>query len=383
MSIEVPLQKHAMRVGINAFGLGAGGGGIETYVRNIIRALPNVDPTGAYTLFLQPPLPRDPIPGTERMRRVVVRTRYGPLRVPFAAACALALAPVDLIHVQNAAPLLCPTRVVVTLHDIAYERYPRFLPEDHVTTLRRRVPATLRRAAAIITDSEASKREIVDFYGTPPDKVTVALLAADSIFQPLHDEARLAEVRGRYAAGDRYILFTGDPLQRRKNVKTLVDAYARLRAAGAVTRRLVLSGDRAALESDIFAAARTAGCADDLCFFGRVPEEELVAIYNAADLFVYPSLYEGFGLPPLEAMACGVPVITSNVSSLPEVVGDAGLTVAPCDVENLAVTIARVLGDWDLQARLSREGLARAASFSWTTTARTILQVYHQVADAT
>ncbi len=366
-----------MRVGINAFGLGAGGGGIETYVRNVIRALANVDPTVDYTLFLQPPLPCDPIPGIERMRRVVVRTRYGPLRVPFASARALALSHVDLIHVQNAAPLLCPTRVVVTLHDIAYERYPRFLPEDHVATLRRRVPATLRRAAAIITDSEASKREIVDFYGVPPDKVTVALLAADPIFRPLRDEARLAEVRGRYAAGDRYILFTGDPLQRRKNVKTLVEAYARLRVAGAVAHRMVLSGDRAALESDIFAAARTAGCADDLCFIGRVPQEELVAIYNAADLFVYPSLYEGFGLPPLEAMACGVPVIVSNVSSLPEVVGADALTVDPLGVDALATAMARVLNDVDLQANLSAQGLRRAATFSWDVTARILVDTYH------
>ena len=371
-----------MRVGINAFGLGAGGGGIETYVRNVIRALANVDPTGAYTLFLQPPLPRDPIPGMERMRRVVVRTRYGPLRVPFASAAALALAHVDLIHVQNAAPLLCPTHVVVTLHDIAYERYPQFLPEDHVATLRRRVPATLRRAAAIITDSEASKREIVSFYSVPPDKVTVALLAADPIFRPLRDEARLeaqlAEVRDRYAGGDHYILFTGDPLQRRKNVKSLVDAYTRLRAAGAVTHRLVLSGDRAALESDIFAAARAAGRADDLCFIGRVPEEELVAIYNAADIFVYPSLYEGFGLPPLEAMACGVPVITSNVSSLPEVVGADALTVDPLDTDALAAAMARILNDVDLQANLSARGLRRAATFSWDATARILVDTYHK-----
>lgn len=317
------------------------------------------------------------------MRQVVVRSRYGPLRIPLASALAIARAGVDLVHVQNAAPALCPSRVVVTLHDIAYERYPEFLPADQVATLRRRVPATLRRAATIITDSEASKRDIVDFYKTPPDKVTVALLAADPVFRPMRDEAQRAATRARYARGGHYILFTGDPLQRRKNVKTLVDAYVRLRHAGVVSHRLVLSGSREALRSDIFAAARAAGRDDDLCFAGRVSDDELVALYNAADLFVYPSFYEGFGLPPLEAMACGTPVITSNVSSLPEVVGDAALTIDPFDVEALAHTIVRVLSDRDLQIRLSQQGLERAASFSWDMTARSILHIYHRAMDAT
>ncbi len=367
-----------MKIGINAFGVGTGGGGIETYVSNVIRALAEVDHSGDYTLFLQPPLPRAPVPGAERMRRMVVRTHYGPIRVPFASALALARSRVDLFHVQNVAPLLCPTRIVITLHDIAYERYPRFLPADMVSTLRRRVPPTLRRAAAIITDSEASKREIVAYYRVPPDNVTVALLAADPVFRPLGDEARLAGVRERHAFGEHYILFVGDPLQGRKNVKTLVEAYVRLRRAGAIAHRLVLTGSRETLGSDIFAAVRAARREDDLVFTGRVSDEELVALYNGADLFVYPSFYEGFGLPPLEAMACGTPVVTSNVSSLPEVVGDTALTVDPFDVEALAAAIARVLHDHELRARLSAQGLARAASFSWEATARTILRVYHQ-----
>ncbi len=368
-----------MKIGINAFALGTGGGGIETYVRNVIGGLGAIDPTGDYTIFLQPHRTADAIPRTEHLRRVVVRTRYGPLRVPFASALAIARSRVDLMHVQNTAPALCPSPVVVTLHDIAYERYPQFLPPDHVATLRRRVPPTLRRAAAIITDSEASKREIVDYYRVLPDKVSVALLAADPIFRPLRDEAMRVVTRQRFADGERYILFAGDPLQRRKNVKTLVDAYVRLRRAGAIAHRLVLSGGRDALASDIFAAVRATGHEGDLGFVGRVSDEELVALYNGADLLVYPSFYEGFGLPPLEAMACGTPVITSNVSSLPEVVGDAALTVDPFDVDALATAIARVLRDSELGARLSAQGVARAASFSWEATARTILRVYRQV----
>lgn len=368
-----------MRVGINAFSLGKGGGGIETYVRNVIQGLATVDPAGDYTLLLQQPLPHELPKGVERMRRVVVRTRYGRLHTPFASALTIARSHIDLIHVQNAAPRLCPTRVVVTLHDIAFERYPEFFPPDMVASLRRQVPRTLRSAAAVLTVSEASKREIVDYYNVQPDKITVALPGADPVFRPLRDEGRLADVRAQYAAGDRYILFVGDPLQGRKNVKTLVEAYVRLRSAGAIAHRLVLSGQSDAVWSDVFAPARAAGVVDDLCFMGRVSEEELVAVYNAADLFVYPSIYEGFGSPPLEAMSCGTPVITSNVSSLPEVVGDAAITIAPLDAEALAASIATTLEDANLRANLATRGLQRAATFSYERTARTILDVYRAV----
>ncbi len=367
------------KVGINAFALGTSGGGIETYVRNVISQLGVLDPDGDYTLLVQEPVPRYRIPHTAHMRRVVVRTRYKSLRIPLASALAVALARLDLLHVQNAAPALCPGRIIVTLHDIAFDVYPDFLPPDSVAALRRQVPWTLRRAAAVITDSEASRREIMRRYRVPPEKMTVALLAADPIFRPVYDAGRLAAVRTHYAANERFILFTGDPLQRRKNVKTLVEAYVRLRQAGSIEQRLLLTGDRSALDSDIFAALRASGYEETVSFVGRVADEDLVALYNAADLFVYPSFYEGFGLPPLEAMACGTPVITSNVSSLPEVVSDAGITVDPFDVEALARTIGATLGDEGLRTRLSRLGLDRAASFSWRATAGKILDVYHSV----
>ena len=212
-------------------------------------------------------------------------------------------------------------------------------------------------------------------YRVSPEKVVVAPCAADPIFQPVHDAARLAAVRERYGTVENFILCVGN-LQPRKNLKTLVDAYVRLRRAGATRHKLVLVGRHVWLYDETFAPARASGIADELIFTGYMPDEDLVALYNAAELFVYPSIFEGFGLPPLEAMACGTPVVTSNTSALPEVVGEAALTVDPLDAEALATAMAAVLGNAGLRTWLGAQGLKRAAAFSWETTARTILEVY-------
>jgi glycosyltransferase involved in cell wall biosynthesis len=367
-----------MRVGIDAWVLGSQIGGDETYLRNVIRGLGAVDGASDYTLFLSPPLPRTQVPGAERMRRVVVWPRNPRVRLPVTFPLALARTQVDVLHVQYMAPLY-PVRTVVTVHDIAYERYPQFFPPVVTAGLRAVVPMTIRRAATVLTGSEFSKRDIVGRYHVLPEKVVVVPYAADPMFRPLRDEARLAAVRARYGTGESFVLCVGN-LQPRKNVKTLIDAYVRLRRAGATRHKLVLAGRNVWLHDETFAAARASGFADELIFTGYTPDEDLVALCNAADLFVYPSIFEGFGLPPLEAMACGTAVITSNTSALPEVVGEAALTVDPLDAEALATAMAAVLSDADLRTWLGAQGLKRAAAFSWETTARTILEVYRHAA---
>ncbi len=384
-----------MKVAINGYYLGGNIGGLETYVRNVVRGLATVDPHGDYTLLLDKSLPLDAVPGAEHMRRVIVRPYGHPIRVPFwhhgfttvpwhpptpAASLALLREHIDVVHVQMAAPLLFPARIVVSLHDIVFERYPQFYPPDFVTRLRVTVPLTVRRAAAVLTVSEFSKRDIARRYGVSPDKITVAPDAADPMFQLIQDVERLAMVRGRYGTGERFILYVGN-LEPHKNLKTLIAAYIRLRQADATRHKLVLVGRAFAHDNDILATAQASGYADDLVLTGYVPNEDLVALYNAADLFVFPSIFEGFGIPPLEAMACGTPVVTSNTSSLPEVVGDAALTVDPLDVEALAGAIARGVDDVDLRAELTARGLRRVRLFSWENTARTIKSVYQDVYD--
>ncbi len=365
-----------MRIGIDAHAVGSHLGGNETYIRNVIRSLGEVDPDGDYTLFMTAAGLHEPIPSTERMRRVAVRPRNPLARIPVSFPLALARERIDVVHVQYVAPPLCPARIVVTVHDIAYDRHPELFTRAEVARFRLLVPLTVRRAAAVLTVSEFSKRDIVRRYLVPPERVVVAPDAADPMFRPLHDQARLAAVRERYGTGDDYILCVGN-LQPRKNLRALIDAYVRLRRAGATRHRLVLVGRKAWLHDDIFAAARDSGYADQLVFTGYVPDADLVALYNAAAVFVYPSLFEGFGLPPLEAMACGAPVVCSNTSAFPEVVGDAALIVDPRDPEALAAAIATVLGDVNMRTDLVIAGLRRAAQFSWETTARTIVSTYH------
>ena len=368
-----------MKVGIEAFALGAKAGGMETYVRNLVRSLATIDPEGDYTLLVRPLLSQDPpIAGAEHMRHIVVGSPNRFLRLPFAASLALLREQIDIVHVQIAAPLLFGARIVVTLHDISYERYPQFFTPEIVQKLRVTVPLTLRRAAAVVTDAEFTRQDIVRRYCVPPEKVVVAPLAADPIFRPLHDTARLAEVRARYGTGEHFILCVGT-LEPRKNLKTVIEAYVRLRRADATRHRLVLVGQQGWLYDDIFAAARASGYEEDLVFTGYVPDQDLVALFSAADLFVYPSIFEGFGLPVVEALACGTPVVTSNTSSLPEVVGDAALMVDPLDVEELARVTATVLTDAGIRAWLSARGPQQAATFSWERTARIVLRVYQDV----
>lgn len=367
-----------MKVAIDAHALGSGLGGNETYIRNVIRALAAIDPDGDYTLFLGP-RSGDEIAGTEHMRRVVVHPHSPLVRIPLSFPLALARAGADVVHVQYFAPPLCPARLVVSVHDIAYERYPHFFTPREVTRFRVLVPLAIRRAAVVLTLSEFSRQDILRRYHTPPEKVVVAPCAADPAFRKIDDPAQLVAIKERHGIDGPYILCVSN-LQPRKNLKTLIAAYVALRTAGETRHKLVLVGRKAWLYDEIFAAARDSGFAGDLVFTGYLPREDVVALYNAADLFVYPSIFEGFGLPPLEAMACGTPVVTSSTSSFPEVVGDAALTVDPLDVAALAGAMARVLHDPTLRARLRERGLRRAAAFSWEATARIILEAYRRAA---
>lgn len=367
-----------MRIGIDARALGSNGGGDETYIRSVIRALEAVDRDNEYTIFLDVRGVASAVPSMERMRQIVVAPHNLQVRIPLTLPLAVARAQIDLLHVQYLAPPLCPVPVVVSVHDIAPERYPQFFTPAAVAQLRIIMPLMVRRAATVLTLSEFSKQDIVRRYCVPPEKVVVAPGAADPMFRPLHDTARLEGVRARYKTSERFILCVGN-LQPRKNLRALIAAYVKLRRAGAISHRLVLVGRRAWLYDDTFAAARDSGYTDELVFTDYVPDEDLVALYNAADLFVYPSIFEGFGLPPLEAMACGTPVIASNTSAIPETVGDAALTVNPFDIEGLASALAMALTDAELRAQLSTRGVQRAAVFSWENTARTILNVYRGV----
>jgi glycosyltransferase involved in cell wall biosynthesis len=251
----------------------------------------------------------------------------------------------------------------------------------------RLVAAAARKADIVLTDSEASKRDIVRLLGIPTARVRVIYLAVDDIYQPVLDEHRLAATRRKYGLPESYLLYLGG-FDQRKNVPTLLQAFAQLvkdlrRKVRGPRVFLVVAGRLPTKSSDFFPDPRPIvqelGIGEQVVFTNWVPEEDKPALYSGARAFVFPSLYEGFGLPPLEALACGTPVVASNRGSLPEIVGYGGLLLEPDNVEGLTAAMEKLLTDDDLWIDLRQKGLAHAARFSWEKTARETLAVYREV----
>ena len=268
-------------------------------------------------------------------------------------------------------------KYVVTVHDVIPLILPETFTPRHRLVVRLALARVRRKADLVVVPSHAVKRDVVRRVGLPEDRVVVTHEGCEPRFRPVRSEGALRDVAARYGLPPRYVLAVGT-LEPRKNLTTLLEAFARLRRDGAVDAdlRLVLAGARGWLDEPIFATVRSLGLEDAVRFTGFVDDDDLPAVYSGAALFVFPSLHEGFGLPLLEAMACGVPVVTSNVSSMPEVAGDAATLVDPRDGEGLAAAIARSLRDAPLRGRLREAGIARARQFSWEATARRTLDAY-------
>ncbi len=285
----------------------------------------------------------------------------------------------DLLHSPSyVQPMICPTRSVVTMLDLSFLRMPETFNRwnrDYLSTMAR---ITAHRCDRILTISESTKQDVIRFFGIPASKVVVTYLGVDPVFRKVQDERLLGDFRRKRDVPDRFLFYVGT-LEPRKNVERLVEAYAQMKKVVGIPHKLVLGGAKGWLYDRIFARVQELGLQEYVMFTSYIPYDELPLWYNCADIFIYPSLYEGFGLPPLEAMACGTPVITSSASSLPEVVGEAAITVDPYDVNALAGAMAKVLTDPALREQLAAQGPLRAARFSWQATAAQTLQAYRGV----
>lgn len=271
---------------------------------------------------------------------------------------------------------LTGARKITTIHDVIPYICPETSSRLDWLIYRFWLPLAVRRLDAVITDSQQSKADIVAHLSVSPEKVTVIPCAANKRYRPL-ETADIKPILTRHGLDFPYILYVGS-IGARKNLPRLLEAYAQLRG-WSTHWRLVIVGARKWKASPVYETVQRLNLAGHVHFTGFVEEEDLPALYNGADLFAFPSLYEGFGLPVLEAMACGVPVVTSNTSSLPEVAGDAALLVDPANVDAIAAAMRRILEDPALAADLRRRGLARAAEFSWERTARETIAVYEKV----
>jgi glycosyltransferase involved in cell wall biosynthesis len=284
-----------------------------------------------------------------------------------------------VLHCPNGmGPLWSSMPMVLTIHDLSLYRYPHFHPRWRIATTRQFLPRLARRAAAVVAVSEFTRREILSVLHLPADKVHVVHSAAAASFRPVTDVAQLAAVRQRYGLPERFVLFVGT-VEPRKNLFRLVRAFRQVRQRG-LPHALVLAGHKGWLMDGFAAEIERLGLSDATRRLGYIPDVDLPALYALADLFVYPSLYEGFGLPTLEAMACGTPVLSSNSPALAEVCADAACLVDPLDEEALAEAIVAVLRDPERRAELSRAGLIRAREFSWQRAAEETMAVYARAA---
>jgi glycosyltransferase involved in cell wall biosynthesis len=354
--------------------------GIGTYVRNLVHWLARKDDDHHYYLLC-----RDD--DADLMRRlgprfepVIAHAANYSVREQLSIPLALARARTDLFHAPHyVVSPLTPCPYVVTIHDCIHLRFPQYLP-NRVAPMYARTMMRIaaNRARKVLTVSNASKQDILHYLQVPADKVEVNYNALDERLATPPTEAELARVRQRFLLTSPFILYTGN-IKPHKNVDRLIEAYSILRRRGIGDVKLLVIGDEISKYPNLRRLVHRHQLHSHVRFFGFVPDATLAALYRLASVFVFPSLYEGFGLPPLEAMAAGTPVVTSNVSSLPEVVGDAALLIDPMDPGAIADAIARVLTDSTLRAALVQRGFDRIKAFSWERSVDRIREVYDEV----
>ena len=355
--------------------------GIGTYVRNLLTHLGRLDRETEYVLLCQP---RDRAFADDLGENFrAVSQPAGPysvseqLRIPLQ----LRRERVDLFHAPHyTLPVLTPCRSIVTIHDCIHLRFPQYLPNRFTYAYVRAVLwSATHRSDCILTVSETSKQDILGFFDVPAEKVTVIPNAIEDRFWTPPPQEAMTRVRERYQLHAPFLLYAGN-VKPHKNLERLLDAFYRVRRRGFGDLTLLIIGDEITRYAKLRRAIHRYQLHRYVRFLGFVPAETLQALYRLASAFVFPSLYEGFGLPPLEAMASGTPVVTSNVSALPEVVGDAAVLVDPEEADSIADGVASVLGDAALRTDLVRRGLARARQFSWDRSVRQVWEIYRRVA---
>lgn len=369
-----------MRFALDAHAIGRNLTGNEVYARNLLNGLAALEEEAEFVAYVSAENAGAWIP-----RRVAVRPiSANPFfRLGFEFAMRLRQDAPDLLHVQYTAPVGCRVPVIVSVHDVSFLEHPEYFTRGRAAQLRFTVRHTVRAAARVITGSDFSRASILRAYpDLDPAKVVAVPNAASSEFRPLPREKAAAAVSERFAIAAPFVLSVGD-LQPRKNHVGLIAAFAELaREYPQLPHHLVLAGKDTWHSPRVREAARASGMEDRIHFTGWVSDDELLQLYNAADLFVFPSFYEGFGLPLLEAMACARAVACSNTSAMPEVADGAAILFDPLSTGEMVRAMADLLLDAELRARMERLGVQRSAHFSWARTAGLTLEIYHEVAEA-
>jgi glycosyltransferase involved in cell wall biosynthesis/ubiquinone/menaquinone biosynthesis C-methylase UbiE len=359
--------------------------GVGSYTRGLLEGLAAIDPDNEYILYSYLDFPQSPLatfPQQPNFSLRILQVAGEHWERMWSQADLPPKEALDAVHVLHSPFFNAPKEhhgaLVVTIYDVSFLLQPQFHTEaNRLHCLQGTLNAALY-ADRIIAISTQTKKDLIDYFSMPEERIRVIHEAPRKIYSPECDVEVIRGVLERFGIFHNFILFVGS-LEPRKNLRTLLQAYAAYIMRHAGEELLVVAGGKGWLSDDLSQVVAERGLAKRVKFLGYVQEADLRVLYSAAKLFVYPSIYEGFGLPPLEAMACGAPVITSNTSALPEVVGDAAFLVDPHDGEALYQAMERVLCDHDLRARMRRQSLARATLFSWERTAEETLAVYEDV----
>jgi glycosyltransferase involved in cell wall biosynthesis len=357
--------------------------GIGTYVRNLLHYLPLLDASSEYALICRPQDRQAIREMAPNFVPIVDNSRPYSVAEQFTVPGRLLNHHVDLFHAPHyVLPPLVPCRAVVTIHDCIHLMFPQYLPNRFAYGYAKAgLWTAARRAARVLTVSETSKLDIIRYCGIPADRVIVVYNAIDDRFLQAPGDDEIRRTRERYQLDGPFILYVGN-IKPHKNLERLIEAFHLLRHAGVDAPKLLIIGDQISKFPRLRRAVDRHKLHKFVRFLGFVSNDTLATLYRLATVFVFPSLYEGFGLPPLEAMASGTPVVASNVSSLPEVLGDAAWLVDPYQPESIADGLARVLTDEALRADLRARGLARVRAFSWEASVRRVLEVYREVCTA-
>jgi glycosyltransferase involved in cell wall biosynthesis len=370
-----------VRIGIDTHAAERTGSGNCSYIRGLVRALVELDRDTEYVLYAndeQHPFYESlPVATNVSVRRLWPAAAI--LRVPLALAWASYRDRLDVLHVQYSAPPRHRGSLVLTIHDLAFLRVPWSFPRAQRWRLRTQLRATIPRVAAIITVSQFSKRELQAVYGLSPERITVVHDAPAQQFTTAVAATGVDGVRRRLGIRHPYVLSVGRQ-NPRKNVLGVLRAFERVRSLRAEPLQLVVVGPPDYRAADVRRAVERSPDRAEVICAGLVDDADMPALFSGASVFLYPSFYEGFGLPVVEAMACGTPVITSRSASLPEVVGDAAVLVDPMRQDDVAAALLRVLDDAGLRASLAERGPAQAATFRWEAAARRTIDVYRLAA---
>jgi glycosyltransferase involved in cell wall biosynthesis len=354
--------------------------GIGTYIRNLLRELARIDHQTEYVLFCRPEDTELAGMLGANFRCVPARSGHYSIAEQLAVPMAARRERLDLFHAPHyVLPALIPTRSVVTIHDCIHLMFPDYLRHRlGYAYAHASLWTAAHKSDRIFTVSEQSKRDILKFFRVPPEKIVVTPNAIDDRFNTPPSEEHIVQTRERYQLSHTYLLYVGN-IKPHKNLERLVEAFHLVREQGRPELELVIIGDEISKMQSLRRAVHKYQLHRYIRFLGFVPDKTLDVLYRLASVFVFPSLYEGFGLPPLEAMASGTPVVTSNVSSLPEVVGDAAVLVDPYSADAIAAGILDVLRSTHLRDDLRRRGFERVKAFSWQRSAKRVREVYSEV----